>query len=153
MKSRNRQTGVLTVELALWLPVACLLVFGLLELATALTVKGRLVDATLAGLRWAAHSSAQARDSAGIEAAVRANLADIQNPVTVTVEYRCHCPSNTGDALIEVPCQTGVCTTNAPDPRPFTYVWLRAETPQVLSAWLGLPEALQLQSVQGLRID
>lgn len=153
MKKPASQSGVLTIELALWLPLLCLMFFGMLEFGSALNVKGRLADATTAGLRWAAHGGSRAWDLAAIEAEVRANLGDVQNPVSVMVEHRCHCPSAQGDQLIEVSCLTGQCSLNGADTRPFTYVWIQAETEFALSQWIQWPEMLRLQSRQGLRID
>lgn len=153
MKKPGAESGVLTIELALWLPLLCLMFFGMLEFGSALNVKGRLVDATTAGIRWAAPGGPRAWDLAAIEAEVRANLGDVQSPVSVTVEHRCHCHSAQGDQLIEVSCLTGQCSVNGADPRPFTYVWIQAETELPMSDWIQWPEVLRLQSRQGLRIE
>ncbi len=153
MKKSAAERGVLAIELALWLPVLCLMIFGILELGSAVNVKGRLEDATSAGIRWAAPGGSRAWDINGIETAVRANLSDEQHPVSVTIEHRCHCPGLLGDQLMEVSCQTGQCTLNGADLRPFTYVWVQAELELAVSRWIQWPDALHLQSRQGLRID
>ncbi len=152
MKGRSPQRGVVTLELALWLPVMLLMVVGLLTLGAALQHKARLDDAAVAGLRWAAQGGAMAWDLAGIESAVRANLGAPPAPVSVTIQHVCHCPNATGTALLEVSCQTGICLDNGLDPQVFTYVWIAVQTDVSLAPWLGLPTPLTLQTRQGLRV-
>ena len=95
-KSRRRDTGQATVELALALPLVCLLLFGIVQVA----VLGRDQLAVQLAAREAARAAAASADpgAAGSAAALRAvalrpliiEISESAGTVTATVSYTDH---------------------------------------------------------------
>lgn len=103
---RSCRRGVSLVEFALIAPVVCLLVMGGFDVGNAIQQSLRLEAAAQAGAQYA---FSRPTDSAGMVAAIRANLpgwSDITVPSPVAA---CRC-----DDGAAVACSGGVCSTGTP---------------------------------------
>jgi Flp pilus assembly protein TadG len=98
--------GVSLLEFALIAPVAALLVMGGLDLASAIQQSQRLEAAAQAGAQFA---FSRPTDSAGIVAAIRANLPGWTNISVPAPSLTCRCDNGTA-----VSCNGGVCGSSAP---------------------------------------
>lgn len=122
---RRCRRGVSLLEFALIAPAICLLVMGGFDVGNAIQQSMRLEAAAQAGAQYAFSRPA---DSAGIAAAIRANLPGWNNITVPTPAPACRCENGT-----TVACNGGVCGTVAPA----MYLSIRVSRPFVASTPLA----------------
>jgi Flp pilus assembly protein TadG len=88
----RRQTGSAMVEFALITPLLLLLLAGVLDYSMALRTAIAVSDAARAGAHYGSLSTANANDTAGMEAAAR-NAEPSLTDLTVTAGRSCKCPN------------------------------------------------------------
>ncbi|MBA2298837.1 MAG: pilus assembly protein [Actinobacteria bacterium] len=81
---RSDQKGQTATELALVLPVFCLLLFGVIQFGVVFKNYVTLTDATRAGARKAAVSRLEAEPASATEAAVRNSASGLDEPCSAT---------------------------------------------------------------------
>jgi Flp pilus assembly protein TadG len=99
-RSRKRQRGAALAELAVALPVLTLVMLGVVDFARVWVQSAAVENAAQAGAQYGAQTTSHAEDSAGIYAAVMADLNDSavdDESYTVASEKFCECDGATLD--------------------------------------------------------
>jgi len=125
--------------MAILLPVLILLLLGCVDFGRGFFDALAVESAANAGAQYGGIDTATAKDTAGIRAAVLANLGDTPSgrPVDVAIETFCNCEDGG-----TVACDTGSCGTSTPR----TYVRVTVEMPFVtILDYPGIPHRLTLR--------
>lgn len=140
-KIRRRTHGQSVVELALILPLICLLLVAVCDFARAFYVSIAIADAARAGVQYGAQNRASAVDYNGMAQAALNDAAGISGiPPPHAISF-CQCGGTT------VACNPPQCAS----PQNFVQVTVNASF-QTLLSYPGIPQPVQLSSTAVMEV-
>jgi len=114
-KHRSGETGQALLELALMLPILCLLVVGITDLGRAAAVTLAVNNAATAGVEYGSQNGSTASDLTGMQSHALADTANNNLPGTLTFpslpSNGCACDINGAGTSCTYPIPTASCST------------------------------------------
>ena len=149
-KERARSCkGAATAELAMFVPLAFVLLLGSVDFGRAFYELTAIANAATSGARYGAHDTTHSGDITGIRRAVTDDLKNSVAVETVAVDAERYCNCDDG---AEIDCATGSCAGGNGARR--TYVRVRVEKPfTTLFPYPGVPKAVTLSREAQMRVQ
>jgi len=141
--------GAATAELAMFLPIAFVLLLGSVDFGRVFYELTAIANAATAGAKYGAHDAAHSGDITGIRRAVTDDLEDSVAVDTVAVDTERYCNCDDG---ARIDCDTGTCAGGTGARR--TYVRVRVQKPfTTLFPYPGVPNAVVLSREAQIRVQ
>jgi len=137
----RRDRAASLAEMALIIPILCLVLFGLIDFGRAYYLGIEVTNAAYAG---AAYGAVNSTDIQGMESAATADAANVPN-MTATATYGCECSDGTN--------QVSLCSTTPSCPNNvINYVTVTTSASyKPIFPWPGLPSTLPLAGTATMR--